>query len=148
MLNFLKSILSTVLGMVIGFFLILLLIRIIVALSEGDGETIVKENSILKITLSDPIVDRGSDNPIDFDILSMESKNKMGLTDILNSIEKAKTDDRIKGIYMNVEMPNASLASLEEIREKLLEFKSETDKFIIAYSEIYSQKAYHITSCS
>ena len=147
MLNFLKSILSTVLGMVIGFFLILFIgLGIIVALSEGDGETIVKENSILKITLSDPIIDRGSDNPIDFDILSMESKNKMGLTDILNSIEKAKTDDRIKGIYMNVEMPNASLASLEEIREKLLEFKSETDKFIIAYSEIYSQKAYYITS--
>ena len=147
MLNFLKSILSTVLGMVIGFFLILFIgLGIIVALSEGDGETIVKENSILKITLSDPIIDRGSDNPIDFDILSMESKNKMGLTDILNSIEKAKTDDRIKGIYLNVEMPNASLASLEEIREKLLEFKSETDKFIIAYSEIYSQKAYYITS--
>lgn len=147
MLNFLKSILSTVLGMVIGFFLILFIgLGIIVALSEGDGETIVKENSILKITLSDPIIDRGSDNPIDFDILSMESKNKMGLTDILNNIEKAKTDDRIKGIYMNVEMPNASLASLEEIREKLLEFKSETDKFIIAYSEIYSQKAYYITS--
>ena len=147
MLNFLKSILSTVLGMVIGFFLILFIgLGIIVALSEGDGETIVKENSILKITLSDPIIDRGSDNPIDFDILSMESKNKMGLTDILNSIEKAKTDDRIKGIYMNVEMPNASLASLEEIREKLLEFKNETNKFIIAYSEIYSQKAYYITS--
>ena len=70
----------------------------------------------------------------------------MGLTDILNSIEKAKTDDRIKGIYLNVEMPNASMASLEEIREKLLEFKSETDKFIMAYSEIYSQKAYYMAS--
>ena len=116
------------------------------SLIKGEGETIIQENSILKIKLSNPIIDRGSDNPIDFDIFSMESKNKMGLTDILNSIEKAKTDDRIKGIYMNVEMPNASLASLEEIREKLLEFKSETDKFIIAYSEIYSQKAYYITS--
>ena len=147
MLNFLKSILSTVLGMVIGFFLILLIgIGIIAALSTEEGETIIEENSILKIKLSNPIIDRGSDNPFDFDIFSMESKNKMGLTDILNGIEKAKTDDRIKGIYLNVEMPNASLASLEEIREKLLEFKSETDKFIIAYSEIYSQKAYYITS--
>ena len=147
MLNFLKSILSTVLGMVIGFFLILLIgIGIIAALSTGEGETIIEENSILKIKLSNPIIDRGSDNPIDFDIFSMESKNKMGLTDILNSIEKAKTDDRIKGIYLNVEMPNASMASLEEIREKLLEFKSETDKFIMAYSEIYSQKAYYMAS--
>ena len=147
MLNFLKSILSTVLGMVIGFFLILLIgVGIIAAVSAGEGETILEENSVLKITLSDPIIDRGSDNPIDFDILSMESKNKMGLTDILESIEKAKIDDRIKGIYMNVEAPNASMASLEEIREKLLEFKTETDKFIIAYSEIYSQKAYYMAS--
>ena len=149
MLNFLKSILSTVLGMVIGFFFILLIgIGIIATLSTGEGETIIKENSILKITLSDPIIDRGSDNPIDFDILSLESKKKMGLTDILNSIEKAKKDDRIKGIYLNIEMPNASMASLEEIREKLLEFKVETDKFIIAYSEIYSQKAYFMASAA
>ena len=67
MLNFLKSILSTVLGMVIGFFLILFIgVGIIAALSKGEGETIIEENSILKITLSDPIIDRGSDNPIRF----------------------------------------------------------------------------------
>lgn len=147
MLNFLKSVLSTIIGMVVGFFLIVLIgIGIIAASAGGEEETVVKENSILKITLSDPIIDRGSDNPIDFDFFNMESKNKMGLKDILNSIEKAKTDDRIKGIYMNIEMPSASMASLEEIREKLLEFKNETDKFIMAYSEIYSQKAYYIAS--
>ena len=50
MLNFLKSILSTVLGMVIGFFLILFIgVGIIAALSKGEGETIIKENSILKL---------------------------------------------------------------------------------------------------
>lgn len=147
MLNFLKSVLSTIIGMVVGFLLIVFIgIGIIAASTGGEEKTVVKEKSILKITLSDLIIDRGSENPMDFDLLNMQSKNKMGLMDILNSIEKAKTDDRIKGIYMNIEAPNASMASLEEIRKKLLEFKNETDKFIMAYSEIYSQKAYYITS--
>lgn len=147
MLHFLKSVLSTVLGMLISFFLILFIgVGIIAAAAGGDEQTIVENNSILKITLNAPIIDRGSDNPMNFDVFKMESQNKMGLVDILNSIEKAKTDDRIKGIYMNIETPSASMASLEEIREKLLEFKNETDKFIMAYSEIYSQKAYYIAS--
>ena len=147
MLNFLKSILSTVLGMVIGFFLILFIgVGIIATISAGEDETIIEENSVLKITLSDAIIDRGSDNPIDFDIFSIGNSDKIGLVDIINSIEKAKTDDRIKGIYLNVEAPNASMASLEEIRKKLLEFKNETEKFTIAYSEIYSQKGYYIAS--
>ena len=147
MLNFLKSILSTVLGLVIGFFLILFIgVGIIATISTGEDESIIEENSVLKITLSDAIIDRGSDNPIDFDIFSIGNSDKIGLVDIINSIEKAKTDDRIKGIYLNVEAPNASMASLEEIRKKLLEFKNETEKFTIAYSEIYSQKGYYIAS--
>ena len=113
-----KSILSTVLGLVFGFFLILFIgVGIIATISTGEDESIIEENSVLKITLSDAIIDRGSDNPIDFDIFSIGNSDKIGLVDIINSIEKAKTDDRIKGIYLNVEAPNASMASLEEIRK-------------------------------
>lgn len=147
MLKFLKSILSTVLGMVIGFMLILLIgFGIIAVTTAGDEKVEVADNSILKITLDQSIIDRSNENPFNFDILNLENSGKLGLNDLLESIEKAKTDDRIKGIYMNVEMPTASMASLEEIRGKLLEFKNETDKFIMAYSEIYSQKAYYIAS--
>ena len=147
MLKFLKSILSTVLGMVIGFMLILFIgFGIIAVTTAGDEEVEVADNSILKITLNQSIIDRSNENPFNFDILNLENSGKLGLSDLLESIEKAKTDDRIKGIYMNVEMPTASMASLEEIRDKLLDFKSETDKFIMSYSEIYSQKAYYIAS--
>ena len=147
MLKFLKSILSTVLGMVIGFMLILFIgFGIIAVTTAGDEEVEVADNSILKITLNQSIIDRSNENPFNFDILNLENSGKLGLSDLLESIEKAKTDDRIKGIYMNVEMPTASMASLEEIRDKLLDFKNETDKFIMSYSEIYSQKAYYIAS--
>jgi protease-4 len=64
----------------------------------------------------------------------------------LIAIEKAKYDDNIKGIYLNIDVVNSSMASLEEVRDKLQEFKDSTDKFILAYSEMYSQKAYYISS--
>lgn len=147
MLNFLKNILSTVLGIVISFFFIFFIALGIVAATVSGGDTTeVKENSILKISLNEPIIDREVNNPLNIDRLQGESERKAGLKDILNSIEKAKDDERIQGIYMNIEYPNASMATLEEIRNKLQEFKEETDKFIIAYSEVYSQKAYYIAS--
>lgn len=147
MLNFLKNILSTVLGIVISFFFIFFIaLGIIAATVSGGDTTEVKENSILKISLNEPIIDREVNNPLNIDRLQGEGERKAGLKDILNSIEKAKDDERIQGIYMNIEYPNASMATLEEIRNKLQEFKEETDKFIIAYSEVYSQKAYYIAS--
>ena len=126
--------------------MILISLGVIAAISSGDNNTNIKENSILKITLDNPIVDRSLDNPFNFDILNFESEQKIGLIEILNNIEKAKNDDRIKGIYMNTEFPNADMATIEEIRNKLIEFKKETNKFIIAYCEIYTQKGYYISS--
>ena len=147
MLKFFKSVVSTVLGMIVGFVLVILIsLGIIAAISSGENNTNIKENSILKITLDNPIVDRNLDNPFNFDILNFESEQKIGLIEILNNIEKAKNDDRIKGIYMNTEFPNADMGTIEEIRNKLIEFKKETNKFIIAYCEIYTQKGYYISS--
>ena len=62
MLKFLKSILSNIIGMVIGFFLIISIgVVIIATISGGEGEAIIEENSVLKIKLRDQIIDRGSD---------------------------------------------------------------------------------------
>jgi protease-4 len=63
----------------------------------------------------------------------------------LDNIEKAKTDSRIKGIYLNVSFVNAGLSQTEEIRNKLLDFKK-SGKFIISYAEYYSQSGYYLSS--
>ena len=83
---------------------------------------------------------------IDIENIINQSEGSIGLNNILSSIEKAKVDDRIKGIYLNVENVSASIATLEEIRNKLKEFKDSTDKFIVSYGEIYAQSAYYISS--
>jgi protease-4 len=152
MKNFFKITLASLLAFIIGSLLLLFIgVGTIGALvASGDQPVNVKNNSVLEITLNKEIVDRGSDNPLDgFNIMKMKPQPKLGLDNILACIEKAKTDDKIKGIYLNVSDISSSfggLAVAQEIRNKLKEFKA-TDKFIVAYNNMmYSQKAYYLVS--
>jgi protease-4 len=146
MLNFLKKLIGSIVTTIVSFFVIILIISIVVVSSSSDTQVKeIKENTILKIKLNGPITDRGSDE-IDIENILNQTDGKIGLNNILSSIEKAKYDDRIKGIYLNIESLSASTASLEEIRNKLKEFKDSTDKFIISYGEMYGQSAYYVSS--
>lgn len=146
MLKFIKSVFKSVFVTIISFFLIVLIFVVIgISSSSSDKEVVVKDKSILEINLNDKVVDRGSEFDFDFNSI-LNEENTFGLNTILKSIEKAKYDDRISGIYMNIEMPQTSSATTNEIRNKLQEFKDSTDKFIIAYSEVYSQKSYYLSS--
>jgi protease-4 len=124
----------------------ILLIIGFVAIISSEDEIKVKENSILKIDLGNiAVVERTSENPFDGFNLSGDIPNTMELIDVLNTIEKAKTDGNIKAIYINTSYVSAGISQIEEIRNKLLEFK-QTGKPIIAYSEVYSQAAYYLSS--
>lgn len=152
MKSFLKSTLASILGFLIGgLILILIIIGIIGAVAAAsDKVPVVKNNSILEIKFDYTIADRASSNPFkDFNPRTFKSEPKVGLNSILEAIENAKTDDKIKGIFINlidVESNFGSMATIEEIRNKLIEFK-ESKKFIVAYSEIaYSQKSYYLST--
>jgi protease-4 len=149
MKQFFKMLLASVLGVIISsFILILILVGIAasIASSAKDDEADISENSILQLNLSYDIPERTSDNPFgNFDPISMESKNPIGLHDIVKSIKYASTDDRIKGIYMKVDFSPASYGTLEEIRDALIEFKK-SKKFIIAYGEMMEEHAYYVAS--
>lgn len=152
MKNFFKITFASLLAFIIGSVLLLFIgMGIIGALvASGDQPVNVKNNSVLEITLNKEVVDRASDNPLDgFDIMSLKPQTKLGLDNILRCIEKAKTDDKIKGIYLNINDISSSfggLATAQEIRNKLKEFKA-TNKFIVAYNNMgFSQKAYYLAS--
>ena len=103
-------------------------------------------NSILHISLNYKIEERTSNNPFsNFDFKSFSANPDLGLNDILSNIKKAKTDNNIKGIYLDLSVLQTGMATLEEIRNALVDFK-ESKKFIIAYSEQYTQAAYFIAS--
>ena len=119
------------------------------AMSGGDSEFEVKENSILKLDLNRPIVENAStedDNP--FATIPnpfFESTEKIGLIQILSALERARIDNNVKGIYLDVSFPMAGYAKLTEIRNALEKFKR-SGKFIYAYANSYSEKGYYIAS--
>ena len=150
MKSFFKNVLSTIVGMVLAVFVIVLLFIGIVSVSisslNNDKEVTVKEKSILKINLTElTVVERNSENPFEGMNFSGDLPKTIALKQVLDNIEKAKTDEKIKAIYINTSFVNAGISQIEEIRNKLLEFK-QTGKPIIAYSEVYSQAAYYLSS--
>lgn len=132
----------------ITFMLIMIGMVVSVASLTKKEVVIVAENSVLHLKFDETIADRSSNNPLsNFDFASMKSINTPGLNEILESIRKAKEDDNIKGIYLDLGDIPSGYATIEEIRNALLEFKK-SGKFIISYGEEYTQKAYYLASVS
>jgi protease-4 len=136
----------------LGFFLTIILLSIIlftvvvslVALATTE-EISTPRNCVLQIKLDRPVSDRSPKNPIFIDLYSRSRRD--GLTDILSNIHKAKNDNNIKGILLDVSIIQAGLSTIDEIRGALIDFKK-SGKFIISYSEFYSQGAYYLASVS
>ncbi|MEJ8757445.1 signal peptide peptidase SppA [Pontibacter sp. H259] len=146
MLNFLKYVLATIVGLLL-FSLISILIMIgIAASAASDDEVRVVKNSVLELKLDKPITERDPDNPwqeLGFAFGGFSSTD--GLDQIKESIRKAKTDENIEGIFLNMRFVEAGMAKLEEIRNELVDFKK-SGKFIVSYSDISNEKAYYLAS--
>ena len=150
-----KSFLKYTLASFTGFLILIIICFFIMvgiigsAISSSKKEVVVQQNSMLQLKLSSEIVDRAPNDPFqEIDLPMFAGTKKLGLNDILDAIEKAKTNNNIKGIYLRVENIPAGYATVQEIRNALLDFKKETNKFIYAYSETYSQKAYYLASAA
>lgn len=146
MKQFFKFMFASALGLVVGIFLLFGLLAGIGA-SMGDQKTVeVKDKSVLHVKLNYEIKERGVDNPFgNFDPATFESKPSVGLNDILQSLDNAADDDKIKGVYLDISGIPAGMATIEEIRNAIIDFK-ESGKWVVAYSEIYTQKAYYVAS--
>jgi len=149
MKKFIKNVFSTLISIILSFTIIVVLfigILSIISSQINNNEKSIKENSILKIDLSNEVVERSSSNPLsNIDFTNPEPKKQIELKKILDNIEKAKNDENIIAIYIYSPFVNAGLSKTEEIRNKLIEFK-ESGKPIISYNEIYSTKGYYLSS--
>lgn len=149
MKQFLKFTFASMLGVILASVLLFLItLGIVGALSSSEQKVTIKENSILEISLNGTFQEQSVDNPFDFSIpgLPMDTKiSNQGLDDMLSAIKKAKTNDNIKGIYIHTGVMNAGMATAEEIRNALLDFK-QSKKFVFAYGEMMGQKEYYIAT--
>ncbi len=148
-MNFFKVVLASAIGYIIaGVILLTLLIvtAVGIASSSSDQEELPSD-AVLTLKLNYPIVDRVQDgNPLAaLALLNPNEQTPLGLNDILSSIEKAKTDNNIKGIILDLTTFQAGYAKLTEVRNKLEEFKA-TGKFIYAYADYYYFPTYFMAS--
>ncbi len=145
MLQFIKFVFATIVGLFLFMFLGFLLLAGLAA-SSADNSVTIEDGSVLEIKLNQPVVDRSSDNPFGgLPIGEVFGSNNIGLDEIKNSIKKAKADDQIKGIFLNLDLLQAGMATTEEIRNALLDFKK-SKKFIVTYSEFSTEKSYYLGS--
>jgi len=141
------SMLGFFLTWVIIFFIMMAIVFSIASFSKKEV-TVVPKNTVLHLKLDEPIVDRSSDNPFDnLNFSTFKSKSTPGLNDILRCLKKAKEDENIKGIFLDLTAIPSGIATIEEVRNALIDFKT-SGKFIYSYSETYTQTAYYLASVS
>ncbi|WP_437918257.1 signal peptide peptidase SppA [Sphingobacterium sp. LRF_L2] len=150
MKSFFKYVLATITGIgIVVFLCLVLLVGFVINAVEQMGsskDADVPAKAILYVSLNHEITERTSENPLEgLNVPGYGEMKSLGLNDILSRIAAAKGDDRIKGIYLNPTYVNTGMASLKEIRDALVDFKS-SGKFIVAYSDTYTQKAYYLAS--
>lgn len=148
MKDFLKFTFASFLGFLIALFVLVLIVGFIIggiasSLSEKKAESSLKNNSVLELDLSFDIPERSNKNT--FSLLAGMGSKPMGLNEIILNIKKAAENDQIKGIKLNCGLWLSSYATLEEIRNELINFK-QSGKFIVAYGEIYDEHSYYVAS--
>lgn len=145
MKDFIKSVLATMVG-IFGFFIVmgvLTMMSIIGMVASSSAAQNVEENSVFVLNLSGTISDQGTDNSLS--LFTGDDSQSTGLNNILSAIKKAKTNDDIKGIYIEAGALITNYATLQEIRNALADFRK-SGKWIVAYGDYYTQGAYYVAS--
>lgn len=150
-MKFFKIFLATLLAMVVGTVLSWVLCLVIFAGMAGSmGKTtqaVITPQTIVKIDFAENITEAPAKNPMaGFDYTTMTMSKSNHLLKVLQSIEAAKQDARVKGIYLNFTgVGGITTGALEELRAALIDFK-QSGKFVVAYNEGYSQGLYYLAS--
>ena len=148
-MKFLKVFLAALLAVVVGGVVSSLLwIFVFIGLAGSvESTTDVKPESVLVVDLAEDITDAPAANPFGaVDFQSFTVRKTLSLLQALRSVEAAKNDDRIKGIYLRLNGDGVmDIAAVEELRTALEEFK-QSGKFIVSFNENYSQVSYYLAS--
>lgn len=147
MKNFLKQVLATILGLFIFSILWVILFFAMVGVAmSGSGAVTVKDNTVFELNLDGTLVERSHDDILNNLLVEIDnSEAEIALDEIMDGIDKATTNDNIKGIYVKVGNLTASSASIQEIYKGLQRFK-ETGKFIVVYADYYGNGSYFLSS--
>ncbi|WP_417363598.1 signal peptide peptidase SppA [Galbibacter sp.] len=145
-MKFLRNLLAAVLGTLIALGIVFMFFLIVVTIAgSAEQPIIVKNNSVLEIAFDRPLKDYGG--TYRFTDMEYQYEEYNGVNNVLFAIEKAATDDKIKGISIHSSLLSTGAATTKSIRDAVLAFK-DSGKFVYAYGDIYMQKDYYLASAA
>ena len=145
MKQFFKYVGATIVGMFATGLIVLVLgvVCLLGMMASSNSKPSLKDNSVMVLKLQGQIADRSEDNWLGQ--ITGNQFNNIGMNKILSAIQKAKNEDKIKGIYLETGILQTDYATLQEIRNALADFKK-SGKWIIAYGDALSQGGYYLAS--
>ena len=149
MKSFFKTFFASFLGSALLLLVVIIFIfgSLIASIAKSSETNVtIKPKTVLYMNLNYDIPERTNNNSLEM-YFNINKIDMAGMNDILNNIDAAATDPNIEGIFLDLSTIGTSSANIEEIRNRLISFK-ESGKFIISYSEAYTQSAYYLASVS
>lgn len=146
MKSFFKNVLANIVAIVIlcVVFFFFFIIMIAFGSMSNEKSVTVKKNSVLTINLKTDIIDSPTEDQQN--IFNVNNKNESILIyDVIEAIRKAKEDDNIKGISIEVDNLNAGITQIDDLRAAIQDFKK-SGKFVYAYGNTVSQSSYYLGS--
>lgn len=139
--SFWAALIVSILGLIIW----LIIILSFSGIGKAKGLS-VDDKSVLHMTLKGQIGEKAKSN---FDPGSMQMNYTLGLADILHGLEAAKTEENVKGVYIEIDALSCGFATAKEIRDAINDFE-ESGKFVVAYNsgEVISHLEYYIASAA
>jgi protease-4 len=150
MKQFFKFMFASIIGFFISlfilFFIFILFSAVIISSVDKTGTVSIAENTVLELDLNYEVPERTSYEPVSTFSLVPKLKKTLGLNDLTKVIKNAKDDEKISGIYINLDnLIIGGINKVNAVRDLLIDFKS-SDKFIIAHGNSISEKAYFLGS--
>lgn len=148
-MKFFQTLIAATLGTLVALFLVFIVLFITVASSSGEPEPYIRDNTVLKLNLSGSLPVQSSTNPFD-ELFDRGSNNKVSLETLKENLAKAKTHDKIKGVWLEIDFVASGWANLEEAHRLIASFRDSTDKFVYASTNDigYNEQGYYLATAA
>ena len=143
---FLKSFFASCLGTLVALVVLILLGIVVISALTNEKDVEITDSSVLHLKLESPISEQEVEDPLS-ELFPGAGDQSIGLIQLKQVIDNAKTDSKIKGIYLDINYLQAGISTVDEIRQSLLDFRA-GGKWVVAYSDVYTEGAYFLASAA
>jgi protease IV len=139
------SCLGTLLAVGAGIFILTAVASKAVSSASSDDKADIEPNSVLLLDFKVAVPDRT--NNVESNPFELNQDDVLGTNDMIKCIQRAKDDADIKGIYFTAMDISTGKSSLQSLHRALVDFKT-SGKFVVAYSDFYTQNAFYVASAA